>query len=97
MARGPEGKFQDTVCAWLRKKGCRVIKNDPTTGRQKGIPDVTFFKDGFWGMMEFKASKRAKHQPGQDEWILWSNESSWGRFVYPECWDDIKEELEQML
>ena len=95
--RGPEGKFQDKVCAWLRKKGCKVVKNDPTTGRQRGIPDITFFREGMWGMLEFKASKNAKKQPGQQEWIDWANENSYGRFVWPAIWEEVKEELETML
>lgn len=95
--RGPEGKFQDTVASWLREKGCRVIKQDPTIGKQKGIPDLLFLSSGFWGMLEIKASRNAKKQPGQAEWIKWCDENSYGRFCYPENWEDIKAELEQML
>ena len=95
--RGPEGKFQDTVASWLRGKGCRVVKNDPSLGRQKGIPDLTFFKDGMWGMLEVKASKNASKQPGQKEWVKWANENSYGAFVYPENWAKIRKELEVML
>lgn len=95
--RGVEGKLQDNICAYLRRKGCKVVKNDPMTGRQRGIPDLTFFKEGLWGMIEVKASKTAAHQPGQDEWIAWANENSWGKFVNPSNWKDIKAELEEML
>lgn len=95
--RGPEGKFQDTVVKWLRAKGCRVVKNDPLIGRQKGIPDILFLKEGMWGMLEIKASKRAKKQPGQEEWVKWANENSYGAFCYPENWEKIKKELGEML
>lgn len=95
--RGPEGKFQDTVTKWLKAKGCRVVKNDPTSGRQKGIPDLLFLKEGFWGMLEIKASKNAKKRPGQEDWVKWASENSYGAFCYPENWAQIRKDLEEIL
>lgn len=96
--RGPEGKFQDEVAKWLRSQGCRVVKNDPLIGRQKGIPDILFLKEGMWGMLEIKASKTSAHQPGQDDWVKWCSENSYGAFVWPgDRWEKIKKELGEML
>lgn len=92
-----ESEFQKEVAGWLRKQGCRVIKQDPAIGKQKGIPDLLVLKEGWWGMLEIKAHKNSSHQPGQDEWVAWANENSYGKFVYPENWEEIQEELEEML
>lgn len=92
-----ESDFQKEVAGWLRKQGCRVIKQDPTIGKQKGIPDLLVVKEGLWLMLEIKAHKDSDHQPGQDEWVAWANENSYGKFVYPENWGEIQEELEEML
>lgn len=96
--RGPEGKFQDEVVAWLRSQGCKVIKNDPLLGRQKGIPDLLALKGGFWLMLECKASKNAPKQAGQQDWIDWCADNSYGAFVWPgERWKEVKAELKEML
>lgn len=96
--RGPEGKFQDTVVKWLKAQGCRVVKNDPLIGRQKGIPDLLALKGGFWLMLECKASKNAPKQPGQENWIQFADENSYGAFVWPGArWEQVKAELGEML
>lgn len=95
--RGPEGKFQDKLVHDLRQLGFKVIKLDPTTGRQIGIPDLLILKEGFWGMLECKAHKNSKKRPGQQQWVDWAEENSYGRFVYPENYDDVMEELKGMV
>lgn len=92
-----ESEFQKKVASWLRERGCRVIKQDPTIGKQKGIPDLLAIKEGLWIMLEIKAAKNSAHQPGQDDWVAWADENSYGKFVYPENWEEIQEELEEML
>lgn len=92
-----ESDFQKEVAGWLRKQGCRVIKQDPAIGKQKGIPDLLLLKEGWWGMLEIKAAKNSSHQPGQDDWVAWADDNSYGKFVYPGNWEQIKEELEEIL
>lgn len=95
--RGPEGAFQDKVCKKLRSLGFKVIKQDPSIGKQKGIPDLLILKEGFWGMLECKRAKNAQKQPGQQEWIDFADKNSYGRFIYPENYDEVMGELEQMV
>lgn len=92
-----ESKLQTEFVKYLRKKGCRVVKQDPTIGRQKGIPDILALKEGWWGMFEIKDHKNSAHQPGQDEWVAWADENSYGKFVHHENYKQIVEELEQIL
>ncbi len=92
-----ESKLQQNIASFCREMGARVTKQDPTIGKQKGLPDLLILKDGWWGMIEVKAHKNSTHQPGQDEWIAWADENSWGKFVYTENWEKIKVELEEIL
>lgn len=92
-----EAKLQSEFVKFLRDHGCRVIKNDPTLGRQKGIPDLLALREGWWGMFEMKDHKDSDHQPGQDEWVEWAGQNSYGHFVYHENVEEIKAELEEIL
>lgn len=97
MAVGPEAKFQAKIISWLKKQGCLPIKYEQNATTKAGIPDIIFFKEGFWGALEVKKSKTAKFQPLQKEMIAKMDEMSWARAVYPENWDEIKKELEEIL
>ncbi len=92
-----EADFQAKVIKWLKSKGCIVIKYQQNATTNASYPDVFFFKDGFWGALEVKKNKTAKYRPGQKQMIEKLNEMSWCRAVYPECWDDVKKELEEIL
>jgi len=92
-----ESKLQSEIAKFCRERGARVIKQDPTIGKQKGLSDLLVLKDGWWGMIEVKDHKNSEHQPGQDEWIAWADENSYGRFVYHENWAEIQAELEEIL
>lgn len=92
-----ESKLQTEIVNYLRKLGARVIKQDPTLGKQKGLPDLLVIRDGWWGMLEVKDHKNSSHQPGQDEWVKWADENSYGRFVYHENWPEVKQELTEIL
>lgn len=92
-----EADLQSDIASFCRKLGARVIKQDPTIGKQKGLPDLLIIKDGWWGMIEVKDHKNSSHQPGQDEWVAWANENSWAKFVYHENWKEVKEELGEIL
>lgn len=92
-----EAKFQQKMVKWLRSKGAKVIKMDPSMGAQKGIPDYIVLKSGWWGLIEFKAHKNSPKRPGQQQWIDWAEENSWGRFCYPENEKEVKAELGEIL
>lgn len=81
--------FEDTFISSLRKLGYRVERSEKGT--------AFIFKEGFWGWIEFKKSKNSPKRPGQQQNIDWAQENSWGKFVYPENFDETKEELEELL
>lgn len=92
-----ESALQTKLANALRALGAKVIKQDPTIGRQKGIPDLLIIKNGWWGMVECKAHKNSKHQPLQDDWIRWAQDNSYGRFIYKENYEEALAELKELL
>lgn len=92
-----EKDFQAKVAKWLRSKGCMVLKYQQNATTRASIPDILFLKEGFWGALEVKKSKTAKYRPGQKEMVAKMDEMSYARVVYPENFDDIKAELEEIL
>lgn len=95
MAR--EQSFQTKVISYLKRKGCHVIKLNQDAKTPIGEPDLIFFKEGFYGAFEVKASKNAKKRPLQEAKIKWFNENSYGKIIYPENWEETKKELEVLL
>lgn len=95
MAR--EADFQAKAIKWLRSKGFKCFKQQMNATTRVGTPDLFIFNEGFWGWIEFKKSKNSPKRPGQEQNIAWAQENSWGEFVYPENWEQIKEELESIL
>lgn len=92
-----ESIFQTKVIKWLKGQGCYVIKNSAVTGVPTGCPDVVFFKEGFYGFIEVKASQKAPFQPLQKETLAKLDEWSWAKAVYPENWDAMQKELVFLL
>lgn len=92
-----EKDFQATVIRWLKKQGCVVLKYEANATTRAGVADVFFCKEGFYGFLECKKSKNAKKRPGQQAFIDKMAEWSYGAFVYPENWDEIKKTLGEML
>lgn len=92
-----ESAFQTTVLKWLKAQGCYVIKNSAVMGVPTGCPDIVFFKEGFYGFAEVKASKKSPFQPLQKETLKKLDDWSWAKAVYPENWEDIKKELVVIL
>lgn len=90
-----EKDFQAKFIQKLRKMGYRCYKQQMNATTRIGTPDLFIFKEGFWGWIEFKKSKRSPKRPGQQENIDWANENSWGSFVYPENEEEILKELGQ--
>ena len=95
MAR--EANFQAKFIKWARGKGFKCYKQQMNATTRAGTPDLFMFKEGWWGWVEFKKSKNSPKRPGQQQNIDWAQENSWGKFVYPENFDETKEELEAML
>ena len=93
----PEATFQKKFVSWLRQQGCVCFKMTPGTGIPTGTPDYLCLKDGFWFMVEFKASKTSKFRPGQKEALEKYNAMSYAVAVYPENEAEIKADLSQML
>lgn len=92
-----EKRLQSEIAKWLRSKGCYVIKHQAGMSVPTGCPDLSFYKEGFYGFIEVKSSKTARFQPLQKETIAKLDNWSWCKMVYPENWQEIKEELEVML
>jgi Holliday junction resolvase len=92
-----EKKLQTEVIKYLKHKGCYVAKMQPGPGVPIGTSDIFFCLEGFYGWLECKASKTAKFQPLQPEFLSKMDGWSWAKAVYPENWDKIKSELEVLL
>lgn len=92
-----ESKFQADFISDLRDMGCICLKQDPTTGRQKGVPDYLVIYRSRWMFLEFKASAHSDFQPGQKEWIKRLGEWGFATVVYPENADVIYLTIERII
>lgn len=89
-----ESQLQSQIIRWLKSKGAYVIKTQAGPGVPTGCPDVLFLFESVWGVIEVKASKTAKMQPGQA--LTLKKMSDWNPFVYkvyPDNWQSVKQEL----
>ena len=94
----PEGKFKKKVCSELRKLGCTVLQYQQGVGTVKGFPDTIVIAEGITFFIEFKASKRAKFQPLQKEWIKKLNDNGHFAWVmYPENEKEVMDEIKRIL
>ena len=92
-----EATLQAKIIKYLKSKGCYVAKMQAGPGVPVGTADIFFCIEGFYGWIECKASKTAKFQPLQREFIEKMNNWSWCKVVYPENYDEMKKELEGIL
>lgn len=94
-----EAKLQLEIKKYLKAKGCYVIKTRPDARGSvpTGCPDIFFFKEGFWGAIEVKASAKAPYRALQQETLVKLDAWSWAKRVDPENWLDIREELDKIL
>ena len=102
-----ESNFQSKVKTWLKQKGCFVIVMSAGPGVPDGTPDVcALFNGGGWAMLEVKAKSPYKKdgtplkgafKPLQIPTIKKLNDMYYSAVVYPENWDKIKKELEQII
>lgn len=92
-----ESKFQSDFISTLRDMGCICLKQDPTVGRQKGVPDYLVIYKSRWMFLEFKASLSSPYRPLQKEWG--ERLSKWGywRRVCPENSATIMREIKKMM
>ena len=94
----PEGTFKKSFCSELRKLGCTVFQNQGI-GVPRGFPDTSvLLPEGLTVFIEFKASKTAKFQPLQKEWIKKLTDRQYFAWVcYPENRDKIMNEIKRLL
>ena len=88
-----ESDFQADLIRWLKSKGCFVIKHQAGPGVPAGTADLSFYHLGFYGFIEVKLRKNSKHQPGQDAFVKKMSEWSYARFVSPETFPELEEDL----
>ena len=92
-----ERRLQSEIRKELKSLGCEVLVIRPQPGIPTGWEDIMFFKEGFWGCLEVKASPTAPYQDLQEERIKKHNEWSWSKRVDPTDWSDIRAELRELL
>lgn len=92
-----EGNLKKNIVKFLKSKGCKVRINKQDATTSAAFPDLTFFLEGFYGMIETKAHKNSPWRPGQKEAIEFWDNWSWARGVYLENWEEVKKELEEIL
>lgn len=62
---------------------------------QQGIPDQTFYHGPNWAMFEFKREANSDLQENQDYFIDKFDEMSFARFVSPENYDEVLDEVQE--
>lgn len=95
MAR--EAEFQADFVSSLRDMGCVCLKQDPTVGRQKGVPDYLIIYRSKWMFLEFKASLDSPYRPGQEHWLETLSKWGYAKRVCPETARMIKSEIERII
>lgn len=90
-----ESVFQARLIKKLKDMfpGCIVLKNNP--GYLQGFPDLTVFYKNRWAVLECKKSAKSRRRPNQEYYILYSNEMSFGRFIYPENEEEVLHDLQR--
>lgn len=86
-----EKLLQTKIIKFLKSKGAYVIKTRGGPGTPTGCPDIIFLYEGAWGVIEVKASKTAKYQPGQKATL--ERLGAWSPFcfvAYPDNWLEIQ-------
>jgi Holliday junction resolvase len=89
-----ERRLQANAVRWLRDQGAYVVKLQAGPGVPVGAPDVAFFYKSHWGVIEFKASDKAKFQLNQLPTL--GRLQDWNDYVYvayPDNWQLIQKEL----
>lgn len=88
-----ENVFQAKLIRELKDTfpGCIVMKNDASY--IQGIPDLLVLYNNKWASLEVKKSATASRQPNQEYYVDKMDRMSFSRFVYPENYDEVLDEL----
>lgn len=70
-----------------------ILKNDPNY--IQGVPDLTILYKDKWACLEVKKSIKASHRPNQDYYVSKLDDMSFSRFVCPENYKEVLDELQQ--
>lgn len=89
-----ESRLQTKIISFLKANGYYVIKTSAIPGVPVGCPDIIALKNGYYIVLEVKASQNAPKQPLQQFTIDLLANGGYAKFVYPENWDIIQAELE---
>lgn len=93
-----ESDLDKLFVKYLKSKGCVTFKLTPgVAGIPVGVSDRVFFKEGFYGFAELKKNKTAPFRPLQREFLDKMDQWSWAKAVYPENFETIKKELDNVL
>ena len=74
---------------------CIVMKTDPSY--IQGIPDILVLFKNKWASLEIKRSAKARRRPNQEYYVDKMNNMSFSRFIYPENYRDIVDELKRFF
>lgn len=90
-----ENKFQADIIRQLKQEfpGCVVLKND--ANYLQGFPDLLLLYQNQWAALECKRESKAAHQPNQDYYIQKLDEMSYAKFIHPDNWKEVLNELHQ--
>ena len=88
-----ESVFQAKLIKELKElfPGCIVMKND--SSYIQGIPDLLVLYGSKWASLEVKKSANASRQPNQQYYVDIMEQMSFSRFIYPENYDEVLDEL----
>lgn len=102
-----ESRFQTKVANHYRKKGCFVLVLTVVPGIPTGTPDIlVLIPGGGWLTFETKdknpyrvdgIARKGAFRPLQQETIKKLDDMYYSRVIWPEIWDKIKEETNQII
>lgn len=92
-----ENVFQSFLIKEIKKRftGAFVIKTDPTY--IQGLPDLLVLYKSCWVALEVKRDSKARHQPNQDFYVQQMNNMSMSRFIYPENYEEVLDDMEEFF
>ena len=91
-----EKAVQTKIIKSAKKAGFYVIKTRPGPGVPKGMLDVLLLKEGFWGVVECKATEKSAWQPLQKEMFAKFADWSWARVAHSGNVDEVCAEIEAL-
>ena len=90
-----ENLFQHFLIKEIKKRftGCIVIKSD--ANYIQGIPDLLILFNNKWAALEVKKSIGARRQPNQEFYVHKMNEMSFAKFIAPENYEEVLNDLQR--